>query len=93
MMASPETDQEKRAKMEELLRRLEEEQQKASSKVSDLLGQINTDENAVVEVLGEIVPGTLIEICQVALFVTDTLRKVRIRLDKAAGKLISEPLS
>jgi uncharacterized protein (DUF342 family) len=92
MMAVPEADGGKRAKMEELLHRLEAEQQKAAARVSELLGQINTDENASVEVLGEITAGTLIEICQVALFVTEPLRKVRIRLDKATGKVISEPL-
>jgi uncharacterized protein (DUF342 family) len=92
MMAAPEGSPEQRAKMEELLQRLEAEQRKAAAKVSDLLGQINTDENAAVEVLGEIVAGTLIEICQVALFVTEPLRRVRIRLDKATGKVISEAL-
>jgi hypothetical protein len=47
----------------------------------------------VVEVLGEVAPGTLIEICQIALFVTEPLRHVRIRLDRGLGKLVSEPLS
>ncbi|MDR0583081.1 MAG: FapA family protein [Treponema sp.] len=83
---------EKRSKIEELLRRLEEEQQNASARVTTLLDHINTDENAVVEVSGEIRPGTLIEICQIALFVAEPLRKVRIRLDKAGGKLVSGPL-
>ncbi|MDR1098901.1 MAG: FapA family protein [Treponema sp.] len=92
MLAAPEGSAEQREKMEELLHRLEAEQQKAAARVSDLLGQINTDENAAVEVLGEIVAGTLIEICQVALFVAEPLRKVRIRLDKATGKVISEGL-
>jgi uncharacterized protein (DUF342 family) len=92
MMAGPETNPDKQAKLEEILRRLEEEQVKAADAVSGLLGKINTDENAAVEVQGEIIPGTLIEICQVALFVTEALRKVRVRLDKATGKVISEPL-
>jgi uncharacterized protein (DUF342 family) len=92
LLAASETVGEKRAKMEELLHRLEAEQQAASVKVSDLMGQINADENAAVEVTGEIVPGTLIEICQIALFVSESLRKVRVRLDKASGKLLSEAL-
>lgn len=92
MMAASEGNAEQRAKMEELFRRLEAEQQQAAAAVSDLLGRINTDENAAVEVPGEIVAGTLIEICQVALFVTEPLRKVRVRLDKATGKVISEAL-
>ncbi|MDR1277543.1 MAG: FapA family protein [Treponema sp.] len=92
MIAAPEGSAEQREKMEELLHRLEAEQQKAAARVSDLLGQINTDEDAAVEVIGEIVAGTLIEICQVALFVAEPLRRVRIRLDKATGKVISETL-
>jgi uncharacterized protein (DUF342 family) len=92
MMAASGENGEQRAKLEELLQRLETEQQKAAARVSELLGQINTDENAAVEVQGEIVAGSLIEICQVALFVTEPLRKVRIRLDKNTGKVISEAL-
>jgi hypothetical protein len=92
MTAAPETSPDKLAKLEEIRRRLEEEQRKAADAVSGLLGKINTDENAGVEVLGEIIPGTLIEICQVALFVTEPLRKVRVRLDKTTGKVITEPL-
>jgi uncharacterized protein (DUF342 family) len=90
LMAAPDTPAEKRAKMEELLNRLVEEQQTASARLTELLDQVNADEKAVVEVSGEILPGTLIEICQIALFVTEPLRKVRIRLDN--GKLSSEPL-
>ncbi|MDR0602084.1 MAG: FapA family protein [Treponema sp.] len=87
-----ETDSGQRSKIEELIRRLTEEQKKAAAAVSDLLGRIITDENACVEVLGEIAPGTLIEICQIALFVSEPLRKVRVRLDKAGGKVVPEPL-
>jgi uncharacterized protein (DUF342 family) len=92
LLADPSIESEKRAKLEELLRRLVEEQQKASSKVAELMGRLNTDENAAVEVSGEIAAGTLIEICQVALFVTTPLKKVRVKLDRENGKLITENL-
>jgi uncharacterized protein (DUF342 family) len=92
LMAQPVENEEKKAKMEELLRRLEDDQKKTGQRIADILGKLNQDENATVEVGGEIVPGTLIEICQVALFVTEPLRKVRIRLDKAQGKLVTMPL-
>ncbi|MDR1319024.1 MAG: FapA family protein [Treponema sp.] len=91
-LVDPETGNEKRAKVEELIHRLEADQQAASVRVSDLMGRINVDENAAVEITGDIVPGTLIEICQIALFVSEPLHKVRIKLDKASGKLLSEPL-
>jgi uncharacterized protein (DUF342 family) len=92
LLADPSADGEKRAKLEELLRRLEDEQQKASSRVAELMGRMNTDENAAIEVSGEIAEGTLIEICQIALFVTSPLKKARIKLDRENGKLMTENL-
>jgi uncharacterized protein (DUF342 family) len=80
------------AAMEELRIRLEGEQRQIQERISALLSAINADENAVVEVSGEVAAGTLIEICQLALFVSEPLRKVRIRLDKATGRLVNAPL-
>ncbi|GHV75481.1 hypothetical protein AGMMS49942_03020 [Spirochaetia bacterium] len=90
IMANP--DAEKQAKLEDLLHRLETEQKKTSARIGDLMGRINADENAVVEVDGEIAPGTLIEICEFALFVSEPLKHVRVKLDKLGGRIISEPL-
>ena len=92
LMAEPGMESEKMTAMEELVRRLEGEQQTASAHIGELMGNINVDENAIVEILGEIAPGTLIEICQVALFVDEPLHKVCVRLDKANGKLVADPL-
>jgi uncharacterized protein (DUF342 family) len=92
MESSEAVSGEKRAKLEELTRRLEDEQKKAQAAVTELMGRIVIDNHATVEVTGEIAAGTLIEICQVALFVSEPLRKVRIRLDTENGKLISEGL-
>jgi uncharacterized protein (DUF342 family) len=92
MFAAQELSPEQKTKLEELQRRLESEQAAASARVSELLGRVNTDENAMVEVSGEIAAGTLIEICQIALFVAEPLKKTRIRLDRAGGKLITESL-
>jgi len=96
LMADPQTgaaaDEEKKAKMETLLRRLEDEQQKVQAKVSELLGKLNSFKDAVVEVKGEIVTGTLIEICQSSLYVTEPLKRVRIRLDRENNKLVTEKL-
>lgn len=92
IMAIPNPDSEKQAKLEEALRLLEEEQKKTSAQIGDLMERINTDKNAVVEVNGEIAPGTLIEICGIALFVAEPLKHVRIKLDESGGTVISEPL-
>jgi uncharacterized protein (DUF342 family) len=93
IMEAPEAvSGEKQAKLGELARRLQDEQQKAQAAVAELMGRIITDEQAAVEVTGEIAAGTLIEICQVALFVSAPLKKVRVRLDRENGKLVSEGL-
>jgi len=92
MMARPDIESEELAKMKELAQRLAEEEQAASAHIAELMGNINVDESALVEVLGEIAPGTLIEICQIALFVDEPLRNVRIRLDKAEGKLVPDTM-
>ena len=88
----PETDGEKKEKMKALLQRLEGQQQKSQTRVADILGKSNIYKDAVVEVKGEIVPGSLIEICQSALFVSTPLKKVRIRLDRESDTLITEKL-
>ncbi|MDR3200715.1 MAG: FapA family protein, partial [Spirochaetales bacterium] len=77
---------EKKAKMEEAINHLGEDQKKISAAISSILGRLNSDEAASVEVLGDIASGTLIEICQIALFVTEPLHHVRVRLDRALGK-------
>jgi len=92
LMEDPQADEEKIAKMETLRQRLEDEQLKAQTKISEILGKINAYDAAVVEVKGEIVAGTLIEICQTALFLTEPLKKVRIRLDRNNNKLVTEKL-
>jgi uncharacterized protein (DUF342 family) len=83
---------ERRKKMEETLARLEKEQEKTTAQASAVLARLNADENALVEVSGEIAPGTLIEICQIAFFVSEPLKHIRIRLDRKLGKLTTEPL-
>jgi uncharacterized protein (DUF342 family) len=92
IMAVPNPDSEKQAKLEEALRLLEEEQKKTSAQIGDLMERIDADKNVVVEVNGEIARGTLIEICETALFVAEPLRHVRIKLDILDGTVISEPL-
>ena len=49
------------------------------------------DEAATVTVSGEIAQGTLIEICQIALFIDAPMRSVTLRLDKTQGKIVSGP--
>jgi len=92
LMSDPQAQGEKKEKMEALLRKLEDEQKKAQSRVTSLLGKMTTYWDAAVEVSGEITPGTLIEICQTALFVTEPLKNVKVRLDRENNKVITEKL-
>jgi len=90
LMEDPSTDGEKKARMKALLDKLTEEQEKTQNKITELLGKLNTYEDATIEVKGEIEPDVLIEICHAALFVTEPLKEVKIRLDKETRKLIIE---
>ena len=92
IMEDPSAAGAKKEKMENILRKLEGDRKKAQAKVTDLLGKINTNLDATVEVTGEIVQGTLIEICRTALYVTEPLKNVRVKLDKENNKLITESL-
>jgi uncharacterized protein (DUF342 family) len=80
------------AKIKVLLKKLEDERKTITDRLTKVMGNINIDDKAFIEVSGEITAGTLIEICQVALFVEEPLKKVRIRLDKEKNKLMTEPL-
>jgi len=92
LMKNEGIDSSKDSKETSAFRRFDEEREKCSLRISSLLGRLNADEEAIIEVSGEIALGTLIEICHIALFVDKLLRKVRFRLDKKQGKLIHEPL-
>jgi uncharacterized protein (DUF342 family) len=81
-----------RSKIKTRIAKLEEQQEKVSAHLSELLSRINSDENAAIEVFGDIVPGTILEICQVSLHVTETLRKVRVVLDSFLGKLVPQKI-
>jgi hypothetical protein len=92
LLRRPDITQDKRLALDKLLKNIQEEQGKLRERIISLLERTNADESAIVEAYGEIAPGTLVEICQVALFVFQPLRKVRIKLDRFSGKLITEPL-
>ena len=61
--------------------------------IISLLPTLDGDENAFVEVTGDIWPGTMIEICRGEIAVTKALKNCRFSLDKAAGKIVVEALS
>jgi uncharacterized protein (DUF342 family) len=79
-------------KLEEIIGQLEKEQKKLSLHIADLMGKINSNEKAVVEISGEIALGTYIEICQVGLVVDENMRRVRIKLDRDLNKLVIEKI-
>jgi len=92
MLAESAPNEETLAKIKVLVKKLEDERKAVSDRLTKVMGNINIDEKAFIEVTGEIAPGTLIEICQVALFVDEPLKKVRIRLDTEKNKLAADQL-
>jgi uncharacterized protein (DUF342 family) len=85
-----EEDEERRTRLQEDLDRLLGDQQAASNKLTELLAAAVYDESATVEVSGEVVAGTLIEICRIGFPVSESLRRVRIKLER--GMVVTEPL-
>jgi uncharacterized protein (DUF342 family) len=81
---------EKRNAAQKELDRLLEEQRQTSEKLTGLLAKTVPNENAVIEVSGEVVPDTVIEICQIEFVVSEPLHRVRIKLNR--GKVVTEPL-
>jgi uncharacterized protein (DUF342 family) len=73
--------------MIELRNKLDAEIKRLSAIIDNLQTKVVVDEKAVVVVTGEISLGTLIEICQVALFVNEPLRRVTLRFDKKQGRI------
>ncbi|MDR0388599.1 MAG: FapA family protein [Spirochaetaceae bacterium] len=92
LIAGADAESEQKKKMDELALRLEDEIDKITARISVLMDKINADEHATVDVSGEIAPGTLIEICAIAYVVEQSLKRVRIRLDRTQGRLVHEPL-
>ncbi|MDR1230232.1 MAG: FapA family protein [Spirochaetaceae bacterium] len=74
--------------MLELRNKLDIEIKRLSSIIDDLQTRVVVDEKAAVTVTGEISQGTLVEICQVALFVDIPLRRVTLKFDKAQGRIV-----
>jgi uncharacterized protein (DUF342 family) len=62
----------------------------ARDQVASLLGKLDADDSAVVEVAGEIFPGVVIEICRVSITVDQPLKACKFHLDKAAGRIVVE---
>jgi hypothetical protein len=60
------------------------------AQIVKLLGQLDVDDDAVVDVRGDIFPGVVIEICRVRIVVEERLRACRFRLDKTAGRILVE---
>jgi uncharacterized protein (DUF342 family) len=89
-LINAEEDAEKRGKLEEELERMLDSRQKATERLSELLAKTVHNEEAVVEVSGEIQSGTFIEICRIGFPVSETLRRVRLRLER--GLVVTEPL-
>jgi uncharacterized protein (DUF342 family) len=75
-------------KIEELSARLKDEFLKVQNRIIELMPKLNADENAVVEVKGEMSLGTLIDICDVALLVEKNTKKAKVSLSKEKGALI-----
>lgn len=74
-------------------RKVEEAIVTLSGMIGQLLFALDCDENASVEVKGDILPGTIIEICRLSLVIDRPLHCCRFFMDKTIGRINSERLS
>ncbi|HTX72912.1 MAG TPA: FapA family protein [Rectinemataceae bacterium] len=61
-----------------------------SALIASLLGQLDADDTAQVEIRIEAFPGAVIEICRVSVVIEEHLKACRFRLDKTAGRIVIE---
>ena len=61
-----------------------------SSLISSLLGELDADDSAIVEIHMEVFPGAVIEICRISIVIEEHLKACRFRLDKTAGRIVVE---
>lgn len=92
LLRTPALEATKKAALEQFNNQIDGQMSVISNKLTELLPKLNADEEASVSCLGEIAKGTLVEICHVALFIDKPIRKVRIHLDKAQGKLVCDAI-
>jgi uncharacterized protein (DUF342 family) len=73
--------------------RIDEAMVAIAALIGQLLLSLDTDDEAFVEVKGEIFPGVIIEICQLSIVIDELLRGCRFRLDKTSGRVLTERLT
>jgi uncharacterized protein (DUF342 family) len=88
LLAAAVPDSERYKKLLETALRFDIEMKKAAAIIETLQMRVVIDEKATVDILTEAAQGTLIEICQVALFVEQPIRRTRLKFDKAQGRII-----
>jgi uncharacterized protein (DUF342 family) len=76
----------------ELEMRLKAAIRKLNTAARSLVGGLDKNEEAAVEVRGSISPGSYIEICHVPFVVQRDMRRVRFMLDTEKGKVVAAPL-
>jgi len=79
-------------KLEQFLSEIKKTQAELAKAISEMLIRLDADENACVDVVGQIFPGTIIEICRVSITIIKIQKHVRFKLDKYQGKIVSVPL-
>lgn len=79
--------------LDSFLARAKLEEETLRGLIGDLLTKLDADEDATVEISGQIHPGAVIEICRVSIAVEAALGPTRFRLDKGQGKIVAEKLT
>ncbi len=85
-------DQRETSRGQQHLQELKDEKAAEQEKIGELLGALDSNEDAIVAVKETVYAGTAIHICRFHTIVQETAKGVQFRLDAAAGKIVSEKL-
>lgn len=83
---------EREAAFREAEQTLSKDLEQTNRRVAELLGSLDVDDEASVEVSGNTAADTLIEICHVALWIDKPVAKTRFKLDKTKGCITMEKM-
>lgn len=79
--------------LKEVITKMREQVESLVDRMNEQLEKIYQNEDATVEVRETVFPGTAIDICHNDFIVQETMKRVRFKLDKSLGKVVTENLS
>ncbi len=72
----------------DILNRIEEARMKLTEQLATLIARLDINEEALIEVDGDVFPGVVVQICRATYTVEEPMAKVRFCLEKRTGRVV-----